>query len=161
MNKKLLVLFVLLSVLASSPFVVKAQTNFNSSAEINYSENSTNTDAPSSEGTFSGKATCTLNGQNVPCEQLAKSFKSFLGWGIGGILFFLALFLLITIFWIAMLVHAIKYPIEHKPVWILILLITGILGAIVYYFAVKKAYNNTAPAASSTTPPPQTPPSTP
>jgi hypothetical protein len=161
MNKKLLVLFTLLLILASA-FVARAQTSFNSSAEINYTEESAIPGASSSEGTFAGTTTCTLNGENVPCEELAKSFKNFLGWGIGGILLCFAFFLFITIFWIMMLVHAIKYPIEHKPIWILILLITGILGAIVYYFAVKKNYNNIPPMASgSTTPPPQTPPSTP
>jgi hypothetical protein len=38
-----------------------------------------------------------------------------------------------------MLVDAIKKPIQHKPLWIIILLLFGIVGAIVYYFAVKRS----------------------
>lgn len=45
------------------------------------------------------------------------------------------------IFWIVMLVHAISKPIESKALWILIILLTGIIGAIVYYFAVKRDFD--------------------
>ncbi len=49
--------------------------------------------------------------------------------------------LLCTIFWIWMLVHSITKPIENKAIWILILLVTQVLGAIVYYFAVKRPFD--------------------
>lgn len=100
-------------------------------------------------------ATCTLNGQIVSCAQMAHDAKEFLGWGFGFFLFFIVLFLLMFIFWIMMIVHAIRNPIEHKPLWILIMLLTGIIGAIIYYFAVKKDF--TMPASPAV--PPQTPPS--
>ena len=32
-------------------------------------------------------ATCTVNGREVPCEELGEQIKGFLGWGIGFILF--------------------------------------------------------------------------
>ena len=98
--------------------------------------------------------TCKINGEVVPCDQLKQSVKHFFGWGIGIVIFFFSFGVLALVFWIMMLVHAIKTPIEHKPLWILIILITGILGAVVYYFAVKKQ-------PTHPTPPPQTPNSTP
>lgn len=47
-------------------------------------------------------------------------------------------FLVATVFWLWMIVEAITKPIENKAIWILVLLATGVLGAIVYYFAVKR-----------------------
>jgi tetrahydromethanopterin S-methyltransferase subunit G len=45
------------------------------------------------------------------------------------------------VFWILMLIHAISKPIKSKALWILIILLFGILGAIVYYFAVKRDFD--------------------
>ncbi len=86
-----------------------------------------------------GGAVCRVNGEVVPCEKLWEGFKWFASAGVG---FAVALFLLgiiALIFWLKMLIHAIRMPIEHKPVWILVLLLTGLLGAIIYYFAVKRS----------------------
>ncbi len=44
------------------------------------------------------------------------------------------------VFWIWMLVHAIKSDIDYKPVWILVLWFLHFFGAIIYYFAVKREY---------------------
>lgn len=60
----------------------------------------------------------------------------FLGAGI--VLTILAI--LLIAFWIWMLVHAIKHDIEEKPLWILVIGLMGIIGAVVYYFAVKRHY---------------------
>lgn len=60
--------------------------------------------------------------------------------GLGVAIFFFVLILASIVFWIAMLVHAVSKPIESKALWILILLLTGILGAIVYYFAIKRDF---------------------
>jgi len=57
-----------------------------------------------------------------------------------GMIFVFIIGLLAFIFWIMMLVHAIKYPIENKVLWLLLILLTGIIGSIVYYFAVKRHY---------------------
>ncbi len=56
--------------------------------------------------------------------------------GAGIILTILAI--LILAFWIWMLVDAIRRDIDYKPVWILVIGVLGIIGAIAYYFAVKK-----------------------
>jgi hypothetical protein len=82
---------------------------------------------------------CTVNGQPVPCGQLFKSIGWFAGIGFGLIILFIVISILCLIFWIFMLVDAIKKPIQHKPLWIIILLLFGIIGAIVYYFAVKRS----------------------
>ncbi len=95
--------------------------------------------------------TCTLNGQQVPCDQVP-------GGAVVGILaigFFVLMAVVgiaALVFWIKMLVHAIKHPIENKPLWIIILLLFGIIGAIVYYFAVKK-HMATAMAPTEAMPP--------
>ncbi len=69
--------------------------------------------------------------------------------GLGGfvgvmlifVLFIVLVCLAALIFWVLMLIHAISKPIKSKAVWILILLIFGIIGAIIYYFAVKREFN--------------------
>lgn len=56
------------------------------------------------------------------------------------ILIFVAVAILATIFWIFMLVDCAKRNFKKdndKVVWILILVFTGIIGAIIYYFVVK------------------------
>lgn len=66
--------------------------------------------------------------------------SGFLALGVFLILFIVFIFFASLIFWILMLVHAISKPIKSKAVWILILLIFGIIGAIIYYFAVKREF---------------------
>jgi prolipoprotein diacylglyceryltransferase len=50
-----------------------------------------------------------------------------------------------VVFWIRMLIHVAKHDVENKVVWILIIVLTGILGAIIYYFVVKKDFDKQAP----------------
>lgn len=102
----------------------------------------------------SGQSTCTLNGQPISCEELASKTGGLLKFGLGIIGFIMVVGLIALIFWIAMIVHAINHPIEHKAVWILVLLLTGLLGAIVYYFAVKRPFAEPSPPPS---PPPTAP----
>jgi len=101
-------------------------------AQTTYPSNTTTTVATST-------SSCMLNGQPVPCGQLFKSVGWFAGIGLGLIILFIVISILCLIFWIFMLVDAIKKPIQHKPLWIIILLLFGIIGAIVYYFAVKRS----------------------
>jgi hypothetical protein len=81
------------------------------------------------------QSTCSLNGKNVPCDQMMEG---------AGIFFvvFMALFFIfmiaITVFWVMMLIHAIKNQGENKVVWILVLIFTSGLGAIIYYFMEKR-----------------------
>ena len=58
----------------------------------------------------------------------------------------LALILLISCFWVWMIVDCAKREFEkpdEKTVWILVIVLVGVIGAIVYFFAVKsnKNYN--------------------
>ena len=91
-------------------------------------------------------AQCELNGKEVPCEELTQGAA---GWILGGGLVFLGimmlLLLVLTIFWIWMLVHAIAKPIENKAVWIVLMLIFGIPVSIAYFFLVKRKFQE-APA---------------
>lgn len=104
-------------------------------------------------------STCRINGEVVPCEEVAEVFQNF---GFVALAMFVvgaALF----IFWIVMVVHAIKRPIEHKALWILVLLVGQGLGAIIYYFAVKRPFDAShvlVPVAPAPTPtaPTQNPP---
>ncbi len=74
---------------------------------------------------------CTLNGKPIPCDEMPKAFGLiFAILGIVG--------LAVLIFWVWMLIDCIKRDFENKVVWILILVFTGILGAIIYYFVVKR-----------------------
>jgi hypothetical protein len=52
-----------------------------------------------------------------------------------------AIGILSVVFWIFMLVDAIqrKYDTENEKVtWIIVIVLTGIIGALIYYFMVKK-----------------------
>lgn len=86
---------------------------------------------------------CTVNGREVPCEELGNRFIGFLGLGLGIGLFlvFFAVAIWMTVFWIMMLVHAAKYDIKDKVVWILVIVFTGIVGAIIYYFVIKRDFD--------------------
>jgi hypothetical protein len=101
---------------------------------------------------------CRLNGREVPCEDLYKAAKPFIGLGIGLFAFFALVGLLLTIFWIWMIVHAATKNIENKALWIILLIIFGFLAAIVYYFAVKRPFDKNQPII---TPPPTSPGPTP
>lgn len=87
------------------------------------------------------QAKCYKNNVEVPCEELAKSAKSFFAWGIGGFLVVFALIILATVFWIMMIVHAARHPIDNKGIWIVVMIFTGIIGALIYYFTVKRKFN--------------------
>lgn len=71
----------------------------------------------------------------------ARGLGGFLGVILIFVFFIVLVCLLSLIFWVLMLIHAISKPIKSKAVWILILLIFGIIGAIIYYFAVKREFN--------------------
>ncbi|HTY43908.1 MAG TPA: PLDc N-terminal domain-containing protein [Patescibacteria group bacterium] len=61
--------------------------------------------------------------------------------GAGIILLFFVAGILSFIFWIAMIVDCAKRKFKNetdKVVWILVLIFTGIIGALIYYFVVKR-----------------------
>ncbi len=65
---------------------------------------------------------------------------------IGGILFlifvFFAIGILSTVFWFMMIIHAAKHNIENKTVWVIVIVLTGIIGALIYYFVVKREFDS-------------------
>ena len=87
---------------------------------------------------------CTINGVEVDCEQAMENFGkgvgAFVGFSFAFMLIVLVVGILAFIFWIMMLVHAIKYPVENKVLWIILMVLAGVLGSIIYYFAVKRGY---------------------
>lgn len=95
-------------------------------------------------------ATCRLNGEDIPCNQLGGGFANLVGFGFG--FFFLAFVLMVGggVFWLMMIIHAASKPIENRPMWIVLMVLTGVVGALIYYFVVKRSFveNN-----SSITPP--------
>lgn len=105
-----------------------------------------------------GREVCELNGRDVPCDQIYRAAKPFIGIGIGIFVFFAFVGLLLTIFWVWMLIHAATKNIENKALWIILLIIFGHLAAIVYYFVVKRPFDKNQPIV---TPPPTSPGPTP
>lgn len=79
-------------------------------------------------------AECTKDGVVVPCSELTGFF---IGLGIFWFLF-MVIGILGTIFWILMLIDCIKHERDDKIVWVLVILIINLLGALIYYFVVKR-----------------------
>lgn len=71
--------------------------------------------------------------------------------GITLVILVFALFISVPIamlaFWIMMLVHAAKNDIRDQAIWILVIALAGIVGAIIYYFVVKRPYEAGDPKA--------------
>ena len=105
-----------------------------------------------------GLSHCEINGEEVPCEErfadiqaILSSFLQeipflrtmgswapfFIQFGIIVALFFLVCSFFWFLFWIWMLIDAIKYQEEGRVVWILVIVCFNILGALVYLFAAK------------------------
>lgn len=68
-------------------------------------------------------------------EFLALLF-SLLFFGFFGFIFVLGI--LSTVLWIWMLIDCAQRDFKDKTVWILIIILTGIIGAVLYYFLVKR-----------------------
>ena len=101
-------------------------------------------------------ATCTVNNQEVPCEELGNQVKGFLGWGLGIFFLLFVLGIWATVFWIMMIIHAAKNNIEDKAMWIILMVFTGIIGSLIYYFVVKRKFNKqsiSSPSSTSVQPP--------
>jgi hypothetical protein len=83
-----------------------------------------------------------FDGKNIQINYSGEGeIGNILGFGLFFLFLFLAISIFCLVFWILMLVHAISKPINQKAIWILILLLFGIIGALVYYFAVKKDFD--------------------
>ncbi len=87
-------------------------------------------------------AQCYLNGEEVPCEVLEEQMGNFLGAGL--LIFGISLVIGVVafIFWLLMIIHAASKPIDNKAVWIIVMVLTGVIGAIIYYFVVKRNFKD-------------------
>lgn len=84
---------------------------------------------------------CIIKGEAVSCADVAHAAEGLLGLSVIAIVAIIAVFVFLVVFWFAMLIHAIRKPIKHKFIWILVLLIFETPGALIYYFAVKRRFN--------------------
>jgi cytochrome c biogenesis factor len=67
-------------------------------------------------------------------------FGGMMAFGIVFVLLAIALSIWAFVFWILMLVHCVKKKFKEdseKIVWLLVIILTGIIGALIYYFIVK------------------------
>lgn len=103
----------------------------------------------------SAASECRLNGEVVDCSEIS----GFLWAGFGFLGVILVIGLIMGIFWLWMLIHAISHNIENKAIWILIILVTGPIGALIYYIAIKKnlAIESQIPTENFPPTPPKTP----
>lgn len=92
------------------------------------------------------------------------------GIGVGLIIIWIVVMvvnLALFVFWLWMLIDVIKRKFDQKVLWIVLIIILGYLGAIIYYFAVKrKKVGETpsgpaSPQAPTAPQPPPTPPQQP
>ncbi len=79
-------------------------------------------------------AACTVNGEDVPCDQFFNQYGPLF---IGIMVLCVLVAIVASGFWIWMLIDCIKRDFSDKTMWILLLVFTGGLGAILYYFLVK------------------------
>lgn len=89
---------------------------------------------------WSISTTCTLNGKNVDCNEMAGELKSWFQASIWTLLFFGIIVFVAGIFWLLMLMHALSNPIPNKVVWVLLIFLMPFVWAIVYYFVIKRSY---------------------
>lgn len=97
---------------------------------------------------------CEVNGQQVPCEELLAqtadmvrslpfigTLEQHFGSLVSVMLWVLAISAVVAfigfIFWIVMLIDAIKHQKDNKAVWILVIVFGSILGALIYFFVEK------------------------
>lgn len=88
-------------------------------------------------------AECTLNGRNIPCREMPNGFffKSVFHEGVfnswiavaGEVLGIFAL-----IFWLWMIIDVIRNKKEDKVMWLVLIILFNLSGAIIYYFAQKR-----------------------
>ncbi len=86
---------------------------------------------------------CTLNGQPVDCAVLVEKAKPLIGIGVGLLIFLLVVGIVSFVFWLIMLIHALRHDSPDKNTWIIILVISfftgfSLIAAFVYLFAEKK-----------------------
>jgi len=99
-------------------------------------------------------AACKINGQEVPCDQVAPQATGILSLVFGAFLLFFIFMIIICIasfvIWLILLIDCIKRTnynkLDDKTIWILLLVFTGIIGAIIYYFMIKRPLDKKIPS---------------
>ena len=86
-------------------------------------------------------------------KAITKMTDAFVALGTFSIIGIILLFFGSTIFWFNMISHAFSHPIPVKPLWIAILLILSVPGAILYYFWALRPYDAMIIASSPPRPP--------
>lgn len=77
-------------------------------------------------------ATCTLNGEVIPCDQMPV-------WPFYLMIGFFLMMMVASVFWIWMIVDVVKHEDkEEKMLWVLVVILAQIIGAIIYYFVRKR-----------------------
>ncbi|MEK6874759.1 MAG: PLD nuclease N-terminal domain-containing protein [Nanoarchaeota archaeon] len=88
------------------------------------------------------EVSCGYREGDFPVTNEANTF--WYGFGFLGVFLSIVIIIIVAIiFWIWMLVDCIKRDFKDKALWIIIILLTGVLGCIIYYFVVKKPYEKT------------------
>lgn len=75
----------------------------------------------------------------------------FMGFGVM-MMFWSLIGLLAFIFWIWMLIDCLKRNFEDKIIWVIVIILLNIVGAILYYFMVKKNHQPSTGTSQTTQP---------
>lgn len=93
------------------------------------------------------QSSCELNGQPIDCGELVDKITTFFGMGLAVFalvaIIVTVVSLLVFIFWLLMLLHALNHDSPDRKMWIVILSVSFIFGfaliaAAIYFFAEKK-----------------------
>ncbi len=99
------------------------------------------------------QAKCTVNEKEVDCAEAGAQLNGLFG-GLFVVMIIAALIGLAgTIFWILMIIHAASKPIENRALWIVVMVFTGAVGAVIYYFVVKREFDRQSSPAPTIPPP--------
>lgn len=95
---------------------------------------------PETNSVVIANGNCTLNSVPVDCAEVTKGMKNAFKIGIWIFLIWGILALVGFIFWIWTIIHALSNPIPNKVLWVLVLIVLGIVGSIIYYFVIIRKY---------------------
>lgn len=84
---------------------------------------------------------CTLNWKDVDCGIMAEKVDNFFKYWLSIFFAVIIAFIILSIFWLRMLIHAIINQIPNKILWLLVIFFLNFIGAVLYYFVVKVKFN--------------------
>jgi len=86
-------------------------------------------------------AQCTLNGEQVRCDQIPNLGLIIAGLSAFWLIFAIGVIVFVLVFgafWVWMLVDCVKNDFKDRTMWLIIIVLTGILGAGLYFFMIRK-----------------------